>query len=94
MAGMNFQTHPTPAENSFGFPIELVSDLKERMYQEDADSCIRYLNHLNDRDYRITHDEFFSLLDMTDETTKYMFNTDRSGYVFYGCDTGVPIFIC
>ena len=87
MAGMNFQTHPTPAENSFGFPIELVSDLKERMYQEDADSCIRYLNHLNDRDYRITHDEFFSLLDMTDETTKYMFNTDRSGYVFYGCDT-------
>ena len=24
---------------------------------------------------------------MTDETTKYMFNTDRSGYVFYGCDT-------
>ena len=39
-----------PAENFFGFPIELVSDLKDRMYQEDADSCIRYLNHLNDRD--------------------------------------------
>ena len=35
----------------FGFRVELVSDLKYRMNQEDADACIEYLDGMNQQDF-------------------------------------------
>lgn len=76
-----------PLENCFGFPLELATDLRYIMHQEDADHCINYLNNLNNQDFRITYDEFFSLLDMTDDFTKSSFDRDDTEYICYRCDT-------
>ena len=80
-----------PADDCYGFPVELVSDLKYRMNQEDADACIEYLDGLNQQDFRIANHEFLSLLDMTDEMTNEMaitdFNENEAEYSCYRCDT-------
>ena len=80
-----------PADDCYGFPVELVSDLKYRMNQEDADACIEYLDGLNQQDFRIANHEFLSLLDMTDEMTNKMaitdFNENEAEYSCYRCDT-------
>ena len=80
-----------PADDCYGFPVELVSDLKYRMNQEDADACIEYLNGMNQQDFRIANHEFLSLLDMTDEMTNKMaitdFNENEAEYSCYRCDT-------
>ena len=80
-----------PADDCYGFPVELVSDLKYRMNQEDADACIEYLDGMNQQDFRIANHEFLSLLDMTDEMTNKMaitdFNENEAEYSCYRCDT-------
>lgn len=80
-----------PAESCYGFPVELVSDLKYRMNQRGADACIAYLDGLNQQDFRITNQEFLSLLDRTDETTnemaQYDFKENEAECSYYRCDT-------
>lgn len=80
-----------PAEYCYGFPVELVSDLKYRMNQGGADSCIPYLDGMNQQDVRITSQEYLSLLDRTDETTNQIavfdFSENESKYSYYRCDT-------